>query len=84
MLIGIPKELNSDEKRVAIVPKDVGRLVRLGADVQIEKEIGLRAGFSDEEYLEAGVSIAGNRDELLKTSDIILRVRTRSDSGFGS
>ncbi len=78
MLIGIPKELNSDEKRVAIVPKDVGRLVRLGADVQIEKEIGLRSGFSDEEYLEAGASIAENRDELLEISNIILRVRKPS------
>ncbi len=74
MLIGVPKELNPDEKRVAIVPKDVKKLVRLGADVKIDKEIGSKTGFSDEEYLEAGALIVENRDELLKNSDIVLRI----------
>ena len=75
MLLGVPKELQADEKRVALVPNDVKKLIRLGASVLLEKSAGEKSGFSDEEYAEAGADLAGNRDELLEKSDIILRVR---------
>ncbi|MGI8668750.1 MAG: NAD(P)(+) transhydrogenase (Re/Si-specific) subunit alpha, partial [Aridibacter sp.] len=75
MLIGVPKELHPDEKRVSLVPNDVKKLVRLGADVRIEKGIGSNLGYSDTEYSESGAIISENRDELLQTSDIILRIR---------
>jgi NAD(P) transhydrogenase subunit alpha len=75
MLIGVPKESFANEKRTALVPSDVKRLIRLGAEVLIEKDLGLRAGFSDAEYVENGAAIARKRDEILQKSDIILRVR---------
>ncbi len=78
MLIGVPKELNSTEKRAAVVPADVKKLVRLGAEVLLEENLGEKAGFSDEEYKEAGAKISADRDKILQTSDIILRIRKTS------
>jgi NAD(P) transhydrogenase subunit alpha len=75
MLIGVPKEYTPDENRVSLVPKDVQRLIRLGAEIQVEKGLGEKAGFSDEEYEEAGAVLAGDRDQILTASDIILRLR---------
>jgi len=75
MLIGIPKELHPNEKRVAIVPADAKKLARLGIDLQIERGIGSRVGYSDSEYKDAGASIVENREDLFSDADIILRVR---------
>lgn len=75
MLIGVPKESHSNEKRVPLVPGDVKKLLKSGAEVRIEKGAGIKAGFPDEEYREAGASFAVNRDELLNQADIVLRVR---------
>ncbi len=75
MIVGIPKETDSGEKRAAVVPADVAKLVRLGADVNVEQGLGTKAGFDDQEYSEAGASLLENREELLKTSEILLRIR---------
>ncbi len=75
MLIGVPKESHEDEKRVPLVPNEVKKFVRLGAEILVEKNLGEKAGFSDEEYKEAGATILESCDEILQTSDIILRIR---------
>ena len=78
MQIGAPKESHPDEKRVSLVPKDVKKLVRLGIDVSLEEGLGEKAGFSDDEYAEAGASLQENREDLLNTCDIVLRLRKPS------
>ena len=75
MIVGIPKETDLGEKRTAVVPADVKKFVRLGADVKVEAGLGANAGFSDQEYTDAGASVSENRSELLQTSDIVLRIR---------
>jgi len=74
MKVGIPKEINPLEKRVAATPTTVKRLIKQGFEVQIEHEAGVRANFSDEEFIAAGASIAANAEQLYKSSDIILKV----------
>lgn len=78
MRIGVPKETDTGERRVAVVPKDVKKIIRLGAEVCIEQNVGLKTGFTDKEYSEAGASISSDRDEILRSSDIILRIRKPS------
>ncbi len=78
MLIGVPKEIHPDEKRVSLVPNDVKKLVRLGNEVLLEENLGETAGFSDAEYRDAGAELTENRDEILSKSDAILRVRKPS------
>lgn len=75
MLIGVPREQYPNEKRVALVPADVKKLVRMGAKVFLENGAGLRAGFSDAEYTEAGAEMIGDRNKILSDADMVLRVR---------
>lgn len=75
MLIGVPKESYPGENRVSLIPADVKKLTKLGAEILIETGAGANAGFADEEYSEAGARISTNRDETLSGSDIILRLR---------
>ena len=64
MQISIIKEINSHEQRVAASPESVKLLLRLGADVLIEKGAGTLSGFVDESYQSAGAKIV-NRSECL-------------------
>ncbi len=74
MQIGVPKELSESEKRASLVPSDVKKLVRLGADILLEKGLGEKAGFSDSEYEDAGATISEDRDQILGSSDMVLRL----------
>ncbi|MEM7216826.1 MAG: Re/Si-specific NAD(P)(+) transhydrogenase subunit alpha [Pseudomonadota bacterium] len=75
MQIGVPKETWLGEKRVALVPATVKKLVKAGFEVAIEPGAGMAAGFRDGDYTEAGASVDRKRDAILKESDIVLRVR---------
>ncbi len=74
MLLGVLKERYPNEKRVALSPADVDRIVKKGVEVLVERGAGSRAGFPDEEYRQAGAKIT-TRKEVLKRSDLILSVR---------
>jgi NAD(P) transhydrogenase subunit alpha len=78
MIIGVPKETHESEKRAAIVPGDVKKLVRLGASIQVEKGLGEKAGFGDQEYTDAGASIVENSGQISENSDIVFRIRKPS------
>lgn len=52
--INVPKEIYGGEKRVAIVPKTVKKLLKLGFVVNIEEDAGLEAGYSNQEYEKNG------------------------------
>ena len=54
MRIGIPKENNEKETRVAIVPVSIPKLMKLGFEVVIENGAGKKSGYSDAEYEEKG------------------------------
>ena len=72
MLIGVPKELQVGENRVAATPKTVGQIQKLGFDVLIEHDAGFNASFEDKAYLEAGAKI-GSASEVWQ-ADIIFKV----------
>jgi NAD(P) transhydrogenase subunit alpha len=75
MKVGIPKELDAKELRVAATPKTVNRLQKQGFEVFIEKGAGIKANFSDEELTEAGATIVGSAKEIYQDSDIALKVQ---------
>jgi NAD(P) transhydrogenase subunit alpha len=74
MIVGVPKELSSDELRVAATPNTVNRLIKQGFEVIIEKGAGERSGFSDNEFQKSGAKIVNSSNELYKTSNIVLKV----------
>jgi len=77
--IGILKETLYQENRVALVPDSVELLINNGNSVIIETGAGNAAHFPDSKYSEAGATIAGSKEEVLK-ADIILKVAPPSAS----
>ncbi|WP_446008901.1 NAD(P) transhydrogenase subunit alpha [Candidatus Electrothrix sp.] len=75
MLIAVMKERHPREKRVPLIPATAARLVKLGAEVVIESGLGMSCRFDDDEYKEAGATIGSSQEDMLKTADIILRLR---------
>jgi len=73
LIIGIPKESQKDENRVALTPEAVGLLVNQGHDVNIESKAGEDASYADTDYSEYGGFIVDNRKEIFNT-DIILKI----------
>ena len=57
MDIGLPKEQKEGETRVALIPKDVGKLVEASHKVFVERGAGVKAGFPDSEYEKYGAKI---------------------------
>jgi len=78
MLIGVPKETWPGERRAALVPVTVKKLISAGFEVSVESQCGVDAGFPDDAYTEAGASIAEGHEALLSSADIVLRVRKPS------
>jgi NAD(P) transhydrogenase subunit alpha len=76
MIVGVPKETESDERRVALVPELVARLTKAGLSVLIETGAGVAAGFPDAEYQDKGARLAG---EVLSQADILLKVQRPTD-----
>lgn len=62
----------ANETRVAITPNSAKHYIKLGFEVAIESNAGLKSGFTDEAYQQAGVQIVSNRQELLNKTDLLL------------
>ena len=75
MLIGVPREIASGERRVALVPEVVSQLARAGHRVVVERGAGLRAGFTDEAYRAVGCDLADSAEEIYSTAQMILKVQ---------
>lgn len=75
MKICIPKEAHPGENRVPMVPDNVAKLVKRGAQIEIEAGMGLTSGHCDAAYTAAGATVANDRTALLSSSDLVLRVR---------
>jgi NAD(P) transhydrogenase subunit alpha len=74
MQIAVPSETHANERRVALIPDAVKKLVHAGFEVVIESGAGLRAGFADSHYTAAGATLTADREVLLGSADILLRV----------
>lgn len=76
MIIAIPKETAASEKRVSLTPEIVGKLIKNGITVTVEKDAGLASNFLDSHYKDAGASIENDRKSLFSSSDVVLAVQT--------
>jgi len=74
MLIVVPSETSVGERRVALIPDSVKRLIELGAEITVQSGAGEPSGFKDEEYQAAGAQISSDRNQLLGSGDIVLHV----------
>ncbi len=82
MIIGIPKEIKTNENRVAITPSGVHDLVRNSHTVYIQKGAGVNSGFEDSEYVEQGAKTLDTIEEVYKKSDVIVKVKEPQPSEY--
>ena len=75
MKISVPRETHPGETRAPLTPDAVAKLVKLGAQVEVEAGLGQAAGFPDDAYLKAGAIITADREQLIGSGDIVLRLR---------
>ncbi|WP_026622851.1 H+-translocating NAD(P) transhydrogenase subunit alpha (plasmid) [Ensifer sp. WSM1721] len=75
MLIGSPRERLEGEGRVAMTPDSATQLQKLGYQCVIESGAGKLAGFSDDTYRAAGVTVVDTADALYSYADVIAKVR---------
>lgn len=71
LFIGIPKETDYQENRLALTPGGVEVLVNNGHEIWIESEAGKPANYSDSNFSEAGAKIVYSREELFKAKTIL-------------
>jgi proton-translocating NAD(P)+ transhydrogenase subunit alpha len=74
MRIGVPREVQPGEARVALVPESCKKLVQLGYEVAVENGAGVAAGFSDAAYKESGAVPVGDAATLFGSADLLLKV----------
>jgi len=75
MRIGIPKEIKSEETRVAITPSGVSALVTHGHQVFIEQTAGNGSSIPDEAYQTAGAHLLPTADAVWEQAELILKVK---------
>src|SRR3954465_3389321 len=83
MLIGVPREIAGGERRVALVPEVVAQLTRAGHRVMIERDAGLRAGFTDDAYRTAGCDLADRPADISSAGKMILKVQRPTSEPAG-
>lgn len=76
MKIAVPKETWEGERRVGLVPESVSPLLKIGLSVTVETGAGASAGFSDDDYAQAGAEITSG--DVLAAGDVVFKVRAPS------
>ncbi|MBY4609439.1 Re/Si-specific NAD(P)(+) transhydrogenase subunit alpha [Rhizobium sp. 9T] len=80
MLIGSPRERLEGEARVAMTPDSATQLQKLGYQCAIETGAGKLAGFSDDAFRAAGVTVVDSAETLFASADVIAKVRPPESS----
>jgi len=75
MIIGVPREIKSNEYRVALVPAGVRTLVEKGHKVLVERAAGEGSGISDEEYRRVGAVVKGSVKAIFGEAEMIVKVK---------
>ena len=83
MKVGTTKELKNHEYRVGLTPDNVLAYVSRGHEVFVETGAGEGAGFTDEEYKEAGAIITATAKEVFDTCDMIVKVKEPEECEYG-
>ena len=75
MIIGVPKEIKTEEYRVGVPPMAAGALAQAGHQVLVETRAGLGSGFEDKDYVNVGATVVKTDAEVWKKADMIYHVK---------
>ena len=82
MIIGVPKEIKNNERRVSLIPFGVEELVKNGHKVIIETNAGLGSGFDDQSYVKYGAKIVDTPKEVFAQAELIVKVKEPQKSEY--
>jgi NAD(P) transhydrogenase subunit alpha len=74
MTVGVPAETFPRERCVAITPRAAEALRKAGFEVMVESSAGVKAGFSDDQYITRGARL-GSRIDVFREADVLVQVR---------
>ena len=83
MRVGVPKEIKSDEYRVAMMPVGAELLVKAGHEVFVETQAGAGSGFSDDDYTSAGATMLPTGAEVFAKAEMIIKVKEPQQAEIG-
>jgi alanine dehydrogenase len=83
MIVGVLKEIKSQENRVCMTPAGVEVMKQRGHAVLVETSAGVGSGFSDEAYAAAGAQILPGPAEVFAKSDMVMHVKEPQPSEYG-
>ncbi len=75
MIIGVPKEIKTEENRVAVTPTGVAGFVARNHKVLIQKGAGLGSGLTDRAYESAGATMIETAEDVWQQADMIMKVK---------
>jgi alanine dehydrogenase len=82
MIIGILKEIKTEENRVSMTPAGVEVMKDHGHTVLVEKNAGVGSGFEDKDYAAAGAQIVKTAKEVYDRSDMVMHVKEPMPSEY--
>jgi len=82
MIVGVPKEIKTEENRVAVTPTGVAGFVSREHKVLIEKGAGLGSGLTDRAYEAAGATVVESAQEVWNQANLIMKVKEPQVSEF--
>jgi len=84
MIVAVPRESAPSERRVALVPETVQRLIKSGVSVRLQRGAGVAAAFPDELYAQAGATFADDVPSLVSDADVVVTVGRPADAMLAS
>jgi alanine dehydrogenase len=75
MIVGVPREVKSDEYRVAMLPVGVEELTRAGHKVLVQTGAGQGSGVADERYAASGAVIVSDSASIWRQADLMVKVK---------
>jgi alanine dehydrogenase len=83
MIIGVPKEIKSNENRVALTPAGAMEFTRRGHTVYVQSTAGVGSGFEDKDYMDAGAKMLDTADEVWAKAEMIMKVKEPIAEEYG-
>lgn len=80
MIIGVPKEIKTNENRVALTPAGALELTKRKHTVYVQSTAGEGSGFDDDEYEAAGAKILPSIEEVYAIAEMIIKVKEPIES----
>lgn len=83
MIIGVPKEIKTNENRVALTPAGAFELTKRGHKVYVQHNAGAGSGFDDASYQAAGAEILPAIEDVYRVAEMIIKVKEPIEKEYG-